>query len=109
MGKPKSKIASKKFLSDLKNWRKKQNEYSALIYANSLNIEQNKEALTAVAILLVEKGFLKSYDMEKIMDVDMRLKILKAYNKFQQSIGIKESNIVDAQTLAKLYSLPTVQ
>ncbi|MBQ0022607.1 MAG: hypothetical protein KBT29_05155 [Prevotellaceae bacterium] len=109
MGKKKSKYASKTFLSDLKNFRKRQDEYSALIYANALDIEHNKEALTAVAILLVEKGFLKSYDADNIMNADIRLKILKAYHKFQQSVGIQESSIVDVETLAKLYSLPTVQ
>lgn len=109
MGKPKSKVASKAFLSDLKSWRKRKDNYSALINANDLNIEQNKEALTAVAILLVEKGFLKSYDIENIMDVDMRTKILRAYHKFQQNVGIPKSSIINVETLAKLYSLPTVQ
>ena len=109
MGKPKSKVASKAFLSDLKSWRKRKDNYSALINANDLNIEQNKEALTAVAILLVEKGFLKSYDIENIMDVDMRTKILRAFHKFQQNVGIPESSIINIETLAKLYSLPTVQ
>lgn len=109
MGKKKSKYASKVFLSDLKYFRKRQDDYSALIYANALDIEQHKEGLTAVAIWLVEKGFLKSYDADNIMNAEMRLKILKAYHKFQQSVGIPESSIVDVETLAKLYKLPTVQ
>jgi hypothetical protein len=108
MGRPKSKIASKQFLTDLKSWKVKRERYASLIKADILNLEFCEEALKAVAILLVEKGYLNKFDASNIMSSKEKKRILDAYHKFQRDNGLEESNFIDYRILAILYKLPTV-
>lgn len=109
MGLEKRAIATKEFQLNLKDWKKIRRNYELIINLDRINLEKNKDALTAVAILLVEKGYLKKYNLQFIMSPKEKEKIIIAYHKFLVENELSISNYIDSVTLAKLYKLPTVK
>ena len=70
---------------------------------------ENRDALLAVAILLVEKGYMKNYDADDIMSEDEKSKIITAYKKILRRNQLPETTLVDEQRLRLLNSLPNNQ
>ena len=76
---------------------------------DSLDLMKNRDALLAVAILLVEKGYLNSYDADDIMSEHEKSKIIKAYYAFLRRNQLSKTTLVDEQRLRMLESLPNKQ
>ena len=79
------------------------------ISSDSLNLMEDRNALLAVAILLVEKGYLDSYNADDIMSENEKSKIIKAYNTFLRRNQLPETAWIDEQRLRLLISLPNKQ
>lgn len=109
MGRRKTGKASTFFQTNLQLWKEKRLRLITAVSRDSLDLMENRDALSAVAILLVEKGYLKSYDSDYIMNEDEKLKIIKAYNKFLHRNQLPETTLVDEQKLRLLNSLPNNQ
>ena len=71
MGYPITGVANVKFQTNLKQWKTARTKYNELIASDTININENQEALTAVAILLVEKGYMKEYNVDYITTPDL--------------------------------------
>ena len=76
---------------------------------DSLDLMENSDALLAVAILLVEKGYLNSYDADDIMSKHEKSKIIKAYYAFLRRNQLSKTTLVNEQRLRLLESLPNKQ
>ena len=70
---------------------------------------EDRNALQAVAILLVEKGFLKSYNADDIMSDQEKSKIVEAYHVFLRSNHLPETSLIDEKMLRLLMSLANKQ
>ena len=79
------------------------------ISRDTLDLMENRDALLAVAILLVEKGYMKDYDADDLMSDDEKSKIIKAYKKILRRYQLAETTLVDEQRLRLLNSLPNNQ
>lgn len=66
---------------------------------DSLDLTEDRNALLAVAILLVEKGYLKSYDSDDIMSEHEKSKIVRAYYAFLRDNSLPETSLIDEQKL----------
>lgn len=106
MGRKKTGKASTVFLTDLQQWKKTRQKLVNAATKDSLDITENRNALLAVAILLVEKGYLKSYDANDLMSEHEKSKIVRAYYRFSRDNNLPEITLVDEQRLRLLISLP---
>ena len=109
MGLPMTGIATVKFQTNLKQWKKLREQYNDLIKADTININDNQEALTAVAILLIEKGFLKEYDVDNVTTPIYKNLILDAYHDFLKKQKLPISDDINLEILNLLHSLPSKQ
>lgn len=109
MGLQRTGKASTSFQMNLQQWKDKKDRLMITISRDSLDLKENSDALLAVAILLVEKGYLKSYDADDIMSEHEKTKIVKAYKKFLRRNQLPETTLVDEQRLKLLDSLPNNQ
>lgn len=109
MGRKKTGKASTVFLTDLQQWKNTRLRLVNAATKDSLDITKDRNVLLAVAILLVEKGYLKSYDADDIMSEHEKSKIVKAYYKFLRDNSLPETTLVDEQRLRLLISLPNNQ
>lgn len=66
MGRKKTGKASKTFLMSLQQWKDTKNKLTTAFSKDSLDLKENHDALLAVAILLVEKGYMKNYYADDI-------------------------------------------
>ena len=106
MGQERTGKASRNFQMGLKQWRETRRELAKAAAIDSLDLMKDRHALHAVAILLVEKGLLKSYDVDNIMSEQEKSKILEAYHDFLRSNHLQETSLIDEQKLRLLISLP---
>lgn len=109
MGRKKTGKASTVFLMSLQQWKDTRMNLMNSASTDSLDLLKDRNALLAVAILLVEKGYLKSYDADNIMSEQERSKIVEAYYAFLRSNHLSETSLVDEQRLRLLNSLPNKQ
>lgn len=109
MGQKRTGKASKIFLMDLQQWKETRKEFAKASSIDSLNLMEDRNALQAVAILLVEKGFLKSYNADDIMCDQEKSKIIEAYHDFLRSNHLPETSLIDVQMLRLLMSLENKQ
>ena len=109
MGMEETGIGTVKFQSNLKVWKKKRHQFEQPILSDTINLENNTEALTAVAILLVEKGYLKSYKQDEINSPYERVIVFEAYHEFLKKQNLPISNDISFPILTQLYRLPTKQ
>lgn len=109
MGQQKTGKASKTFLMNLQQWKDTRNRLMTTISRDTLDLMENRDALLAVAILLVEKGYMKDYDADDLMSDDEKSKIIKAYKKILRRYQLAETTLVDEQRLRLLNSLPNNQ
>lgn len=109
MGLPVTGIATVKFQTNLKQWKSLRSKYNELIKADTININDNQEALTAVAILLIEKGFLKEYNVDNVTTPIYKNLILDAYHDFLKKQKLPISDDINLEILNLLYSLPSKQ
>lgn len=109
MGRKRTGKASRNFLMGLKQWKDIRREFAKAAAIDSMNLMEDRNALHAVAILLVEKGLLKSYDVDNIMSEQEKTKIIEAYHEFLRSNHLPETSLVDEQKLRLLISLPNKQ
>lgn len=109
MGKQRTGKASKTFLMNLQQWKDMKNRFVIAVSKDSLDLIQDRNALMAVAILLVEKGYLKDYEADDIMSEHEKSKIINAYKKFLRHNQLAETTLVDEQRLILLNSLPNNQ
>lgn len=109
MGRKKTGKASRNFLMGLRQWKETRRELAKAAAIDSLDLMKDRNALHAVAILLVEKGFLKSYDVDNIMSEQEKSKIIKAYYDFLRSNHLQETLLIDEQKLRLLISIPNKQ
>lgn len=109
MGRQRTGKASKAFLMSLQQWKDTRNRLMNSIAIDTLDLIKNRNALMAVAILLVEKGYLKSYDFENINSEHEKSKIVEAYYAFLRHNQLQEITLIDEQRLRLLYSLPNNQ
>ena len=91
---------------DLQQWKETRKDFAKATAIDSLNLMQDRNALLAVAILLVEKGLLKSYDVDNIMSEHEKLKIIEAYHVFLRNNHLPETSLIDEHKLRLLISLP---
>lgn len=106
MGRKRTGKASRNFQMGLKQWRETRRELAKAATIDSLDLMKDRQALHAVAILLVEKGLLKSYDVDNIMSEQEKSKIVEAYHDFLRSNHLQETSLIDEQKLRLLISLP---
>ena len=106
MGHKRTGKASRNFLMGLKQWKETRRELAKATAIDSLDLMKDRRALHAVAILLVEKGLLKSYDVDNIMSEQEKSKIVEAYHDFLRSKHLQETSLIDEQKLRLLISLP---
>lgn len=109
MGRQKTGKASSAFLMSLQEWKDSRDRLIIAVSRDSLNLMEDHNALLAVAILLVEKGYLNSYDADDIMSEHEKSKIIKAYNTFLHRNQLPKTTLVDEQRLRLLNSLPDKQ
>lgn len=109
MGRKRTGKASTIFLTDLQQWKNTRQRMVNAATKDSLDITKDRNALMAVAILLVEKGYLKSYDANDIMSEHEKSKIVKAYNAFLRDKRLPETSLIDEQKLNLLNYLPNNQ
>ena len=109
MGRKKTGKASTTFLMSLQQWKDTRKNLMNVASIDSLDLTNNRNALLAVAILLVEKGYMKSYDVDNIMSEHEKSKIVEAYYTFLHNNHLPETNLVDEQKLRLLNSLPDKQ
>ncbi len=109
MGRQKTGKASVSFLMNLQQWKNTRNRFIVAASKDSLDLTQDRNALMAVAILLVEKGYLKDYDVDNLMSEHEKSKIIKAYKKFLRRSQLPETTLVNEQRLRLLDSLPNNQ
>lgn len=109
MGQQKTGKASTLFQMNLQQWKDKKGRLMIAVSRDSLDLMENSNALLAVAILLVEKGYLNSYDADDIMSEQEKSKIIKAYYAFLRRNHLPQTTLVDEQRLRLLESLPNKQ
>lgn len=109
MGRKRTGKASISFLTDLQQWKNTRQRLVNAASRDSLNLRKDRNAFMAVAILLVEKGYLKSYDVDDITSEHEKSKIVRAYYKFLRDNCLPETTLVDEQKLRLLISLPNNQ
>lgn len=109
MGKKRTGKASVSFLTDLQQWKNTRQRLVNAATKDSLDITVDRNALWAVAVLLVEKGYLKSYEADYIMIENEKSKIVLAYNAFLRDNHLPETSLIDEQKLRLLISLPINQ
>ena len=109
MGWKRTGKAPKYFQMNLQQWKNTRNRFIVAVSRDSLDLIEDRNALLAVAILLVEKGYLKSYDADDIMSENEKTKIVKAYKKFLRRNQLPETTLVDEQRLRLLDSLANNQ
>ena len=109
MGRQRTGKASTLFQMNLQQWKNKKDRLMISVSRDSLDLMKNRDALLAVAILLVEKGYLNSYDADDIMSEHEKSKIIKAYYAFLRRNQLSKTTLVDEQRLRLLESLPNKQ
>lgn len=109
MGRKRTGKASTAFLMSLQQWKNKRQSLLNAATKDSLDITEDRNALLAVAILLVEKGYLKNYDADDIMSEHEKSKIVKAYHEFLREKRLPEISLIDKQTLNLLNYSPNKQ
>ena len=109
MGQKKTGKASTIFLADLKQWKKTRQRLVNSVTKDSLDITEDRNALMAVAILLVEKGYLKSYDADDIMSEHEKSKIVRAYYTFLRDKRLPETSLIDERKMNLLNYSPNKQ
>ena len=109
MGWKRTGKAPKYFQMNLQQWKNTRNRFIVAASKDSLDLTQDRNALMAVAILLVEKGYLKDYDADNITSEHEMSKIIKAYKTFLRHNQLPETTLVDEQRLRLLDSLPNNQ
>ena len=109
MGWKRTGKAPKSFQMNLQQWKNTRNRFIVAASKDSLDLTQDRNALMAVAILLVEKGYLKDYDTDNITSEHEKSKIIKAYKNFLRRNQLPETTLVDEQRLRLLESLPNNQ
>lgn len=109
MGRPRTGKASALFLTNLQQWKDTRDRLMTATSRDSLNLMEDRNALLAVAILLVEKGYLNNYNADDIMGEQEKSKIIKAYKDFLRRNKMPETTLVDEQRLRLLNSLPNKQ
>lgn len=109
MGRQRTGKASKLFQINLKQWKQNKDRLIIAVSRDSLDIMEDRNALLAVAILLVEKGYLNNYDTDNIMSEQEKSKIIKAYYAFLRRNQLSKTTMVDEQRLRLLESLPNKQ
>ena len=109
MGRKRTGKADRIFLMDLQQWKETRKEFAKATAIDSLNLMEDRNALLAVAILLVEKGYLKSYNVDDIMSEHEKSKIIEAYHNYLRSNNLPETSLIDEQKLRLLLSLPNKQ
>ncbi len=109
MGRQRTGKASTLFQMNLQQWKNKKDRLMISVSRDSLDLMKNRDALLAVAILLVEKGYLNSYDADDIMSEHEKSKIIKAYYAFLRRNQLSKTTLVDEQRLRMLESLPNKQ
>ena len=106
MGRQRTGKASSNFLMSLQQWKNTRSRLMTNVSRDSLDLTKNHDALLAVAILLVEKGYLKFYDADNIMSEREKSKILESYREFLRDNNFAETTLVDEHKLRLLNSLP---
>ena len=106
MGRKRTGKASMVFLIDLQQWKNTRQRLVNSAIKDSLDITKDRNALMAVAILLVEKGYLKNYDADDITSEHEKSKIVRAYYKYLRDNSLPKTTLVDEQRLRLLISLP---
>lgn len=106
MGRKRTGKASTGFLMSLYQWKDSRKKLITAAKIDSLSIMEDRNALLAVAIQLVEKGYLKSYDVNEIMSEYEKSRIVRAYYAFLRDNRLPETSLVDEQRLRLLCSLP---
>lgn len=109
MGRKRTGKASTAFLTDLQQWKNTKQRLVNDATKDSLDITGDSNALLAVAILLVEKGYLKSYDADDIMSEHEKSKIVRAYYEFLRDNSLPETSLIDEQKLNLLNYSPNKQ
>lgn len=109
MGRQRTGKASAGFLMNLQQWKNTRSKLVSGVAQDSLDLNRDRNALLAVAILLVEKGYLKSYDSDDIMSEKEKSKIIESYHDFLNDNHLPETSLVDEQKLRLLNSLPDAQ
>lgn len=109
MGRQRTGKASAGFLMNLQQWKNTRSKLVSDVAQDSLDLMKDRNALLAVAILLVEKGYLKSYDADDIMNEKEKSKIIESYHDFLNDNHLPETSLVDEQKLRLLNSLPNAQ
>ena len=109
MGQQRTGKASKAFQMNLQQWKNSRAKLISATSIDSMDIAKEHDALLAVAILLVEKGYMKNYDADDIMSKHEKSKIIKAYKTFLRRNQLQESTLVDEHRLRLLNSLPNKQ
>lgn len=109
MGRKRTGKASMTFLLSLQQWKNTRSKFVNALSNDTLDIAKDRNALLAVAILLVEKGYLKNYDAANIMSEGEKTKIIRAYNKFLCDKSLPETTLIDEKRLKLLISLPNNQ
>ena len=109
MGRQRTGKASAGFLMNLQQWKNTRSKLVSGVAQDSLDLMKDRNALLAVAILLVEKGYLKSYDADDIMNEKEKSKIIESYHDFLNDNHVPETSLVDEQKLRLLNSLPDAQ
>lgn len=109
MGHKRTGKASETFLISLQQWKNKRKELMKAASKDSLDITRDRNALMAVAILLVEKGYLKSYNVDDIMNEHEKSKIVRAYYAFLRDHRLPETSLIDEQKLNLLNYSPNKQ
>ena len=99
MGQKRTGKASTTFLMSLQQWKKTRDRLVNAAAKDSLDLAEDRNALLAVAILLVEKGYLKSYDSDDIMSEHEKSKIVRAYYAFLRDNSLPETSLIDEQKL----------
>lgn len=109
MGQHKSGRASIAFQMNLQQWKNRRKEIINATENVSLDITKHRNALLAVAILLVEKGYLNCYNADDIMNENEKTKIIQSYYTFLNRHQLEETTLVDSEKLVLLNSLPNKQ
>lgn len=109
MGRQRTGKASAGFLMNLQQWKNTRSKLVSGVAQDSLDLIKDRNALLAVAILLVEKGYLKNYDADDIMNEKEKSKIIESYHDFLNDNHLPETSLVDEQKLRLLNSLPDAQ
>ena len=109
MGRQRTGKASTAFQMSLQQWKDTRTKIIIDAATDSLDLMKDRKALLAAAILLVEKGYLKSYDADNITSEIEKSKIVKAYYAFLRNNKLPETSLIDVQKLRLLNSLPNKQ